>query len=565
MKQLSAVDAGFIFNETPTAPQHIGGLGIYDPSTAPGGKVRFKQIMENTLKRKHLAPLMRQRLAEVPFNADFPYWINQESFDPEFHIRHISLPEPGDWRQLCIQVARIYARPLDRNKPLWEMYVIEGLDNVEGIPKGCYAVLTKVHHACIDGTMSSDIGAAFADLEPVPDASRVPPPGPWDIDKDPTDAELLGMANFNNLTKPLRFLETLGATAPKVQEALAMLSEGKIKLPERAPRTRFNGTVSSSRVFEGVQFDLDTIKQIKNAAGGTVNDAMLAICSGAMRNYLLEKDELPSQSLVSMCPINTRSAAVDPGHTETGNDVSSMSVALRTDIADPKERMLAICQETRSAKELTAAIGAKTMLEYSQYMPTSLTSLGAKLAAEQGLANHMDPVFNTVTTNVPGPPIPLYSNGAHLVTSFGLGIAQDSCGLFHSISSYCGQATIGVTSCREMMPDPAHYADLLRESLAELVAVFLAPQPTAQKKTSKAKATPKKAKETVKKTKAPATKAKKKTVKSESETHSAKPAKTKKKAAKKTTKKKEDQSSLFDNVNGVTQNEDSSPDNTELH
>lgn len=474
MQQLSALDASFIFNESPSCAQHIGNLAIYDTSTAPDGKVRFKQIMQTMVDRMHLVPLLRQRLIEVPFNADFPYWINEESFDPEFHVRHIALPQPGDWRQLCIQVARIYSRPLDRNKPLWEMYVIEGLDNIEGLPKGCFATLTKTHHASLDGSTSSDVGAALTDFSANPEDTQVPPPGPWTVDKIPSDAELLAAANFHNLTKPLRFLETLGQTAPKVQQALEQLRKGQIKLPSPAPRTRFNGTVDASRVFEGVSFELETIKQIKNVVGGTVNDVMLAICSGALRNYLLEKNELPDSSLISLCPINTRTDETESANLQTGNNVSSMAVALRTDIVDVKERLLAICEETRSAKELTKAIGAKTMLEYAQYMPTTLSALGAKVAAEQGLAKHMDPVFNTVTTNVPGPPIPLYSNGARLVTAYGLGIVQDMVGLFHTIGSYCGQAMISITCCRGMMPDPAHYANLLRNSMAELEQAFLA-------------------------------------------------------------------------------------------
>jgi diacylglycerol O-acyltransferase len=473
MQQLSALDTSFIFNETDLAPQHIGNLAILDPSTAPGGKVRFKQIMQTVVDRGHLVPYMRQRLLEVPFDADFPYWLNEESFDPEFHIRHISLPAPGDWRQLCIQVARIYSRPLDRARPLWEMYVIEGLDNVEGIPKGCYATLTKTHHACLDGATSTDVGAAMTDLSATPDLSLIPSPGKWVVDKEPTFWELFARTNYNNLTKPFRFVDTVGKTAPQLLSAVTKLRDGLVTLPSPAPKSRFNGTVDSTRVFEGVVFDLENIKKIKNASGGTVNDVMLAICSGALRNYLLEKNELPDTSLVSLCPINTREPRKSGDNVETGNNVSSLTVPLRTDIADAKERLLAISTETRNAKELTKAIGAQTMLEFAKYTPTSLSAAGAKLAAELGLANHMAPVFNTVTTNVPGPQVPLYSNGARLISAFGLGIAQDMVGLFHSIGSYCGQAMISITSCRSMMPDPSRYAELLRQSLQELELAVL--------------------------------------------------------------------------------------------
>jgi diacylglycerol O-acyltransferase len=473
MHQLSPLDTSFIFNENVRCPQHVGNLSIFDPATAPGGKVRFKTIMQDAADRGHMVPYLRQRLIEVPFNADFPYWINEASFDPEFHIRHIALPEPGDWRQLCIQVSRIHARPLDRSRPLWEMYVIEGLDNVEGFPPGCYALYSKTHHACIDGSASSDVGTAFADLTPIPDKDRIPPPGPWTVDPVPTDAELLARANYHDLTKPLRLLETIGHTAPKIQKALEELSAGKLKLADPAPRTRFNGTASARRVFEGVRLDLESIKKIKNAVGGTVNDAVLGICSGALRAYLLEKEELPETSLVSLCPVNTRTEASDAKNAQAGNSAAPMSVALRTDIADAKERLQAICQETRNAKELTHAIGAGTLLEFAAFTPTALSAMSAKVAAEQGMANYIDPAFNTVTTNVPGPSFPIYSNGARLVATFGLGIVQDDVGLFHTISSYCDQVTISITSCSEMMPDPSHYADLLRASMRELELAFL--------------------------------------------------------------------------------------------
>jgi WS/DGAT/MGAT family acyltransferase len=166
MQQVSGLDATFLFLETQNAPMHIGSVGIFDPSTAPDGIVRFKRIIQTVEERAHLAPYLRQRLVEVPFNADFPYWVRDESFDPEFHIRHIALPKPGDWRQLCIQVARLQARALDRSRPLWELYIIEGLDNVEGIPPGCFAMVTKLHHAAIDGVSSQAIAAALCDATP---------------------------------------------------------------------------------------------------------------------------------------------------------------------------------------------------------------------------------------------------------------------------------------------------------------------------------------------------------------------------------------------------------------
>lgn len=204
MQQLTGLDASFLYLETANAPMHIGGVGIYDPSAAPGGAVGFKQILANTMQRANRVPAMTNVLVEVPLMLDHPYWKSAGPIDPEFHVRHIALPKPGDWRQLCIQVARLHARPLDRARPLWEMYIIEGLDNIEGYPPGCFAVVTKMHHAAIDGASGIEIAAAIHDLEPEPQPGRE---SQARKEKHPTNIELLWRAQINTIKQPLRFLE----------------------------------------------------------------------------------------------------------------------------------------------------------------------------------------------------------------------------------------------------------------------------------------------------------------------------------------------------------------------
>jgi len=425
--------------------------------------VRFKRILQTINERAHLAPYLRERLVEVPFNADFPYWVRDASFDPEFHVRHIALPEPGDWRQLCIQVARLHARALDRSRPLWELYIIEGLDNVEGIPKGSFAFVSKTHHAAIDGATNRDVGTAMCDL--TPEIRQVEGAEDWQADTPPTPFELTALAFEHNLTRPLRYVDFLQKSMPAWSKALEEAASGALKPPPAVPRTRFNKTVSPHRVFEGVTLSLEDIKQVKNKFGATVNDVVLAICAGALRNYLLEKDELPDQGLVSMCPINVRDS---DSSSEIANQVVSMAAPLHTEIADATERLQAITQSTREAKHYTNAIGARSMMEVANFIPMDLAVMGSRVAAEQGLANFVTPEFNTVITNVPGSPVPVYSNGARHVRGWGLGPCVDGNGLFHSVGSYCGEVTIGITCCRVMMPDPARYAELLYESFAEL-------------------------------------------------------------------------------------------------
>ena len=483
MKQLTGLDASFLYAETPNAPMHISGLSIYDQSTAPDGKVRFKEIVKNTNSRLMGLPVMTQKLLKVPLDFDHPYWVTDGAYDPEFHIRHIALPKPGDWRQLCIVISRLHARQLDRAHPLWELYIIEGLDNVEGVPKGSFAMFSKTHHAAIDGTSGMELTAATHDLTADYTASREAR-RTITVDTEPSSIELMLRAQFNNIRKPFHFVSVARNTIPGMAKAVAGLSRGKLSRVKNVPRTRFNRTVSPHRVFNAINVSLEDVKKIKNSLpGATVNDAAITIVGGALRKYLKFHDELPVQSLAAMAPINVRSDKDTAG----GNIVASMTVLIRSDIADPLERLHAVHESSGRAKELTNAIGAKAMTDYTQFIPSMLTAQAARLASRWGLANRMNPSFNCVITNVPGPPIPLYNTGAKMVANYGTGPVQDGLGLFHVIGSYCGQFTISATSCRVMMPDPDFYRQCLQDSFDEL---FAAANSTAKRARSKSKKAP---------------------------------------------------------------------------
>lgn len=236
MHQLSGMDSSFLYLETGNTPMHIGSLAIYDQSTAPGGKVTFKEILKFFGERLHKARAFRQRLARVPLSLDHPYWIEDPDFDLEFHVRHIALPAPGDWRQLCIQAARLHARPLDRNKPLWEAYVIEGLDNVEGVPKGSFALVTKIHHAAIDGVSGAEISAAIHDLSP--DAEVDEPDKPWVAERMPTGVELLTRSAAKSVGAPMKLGKLLYRSVPQLGKVVAGLATKQLKIPTKVPRTR---------------------------------------------------------------------------------------------------------------------------------------------------------------------------------------------------------------------------------------------------------------------------------------------------------------------------------------
>jgi diacylglycerol O-acyltransferase len=486
MRQLTGLDASFLYAETPNSPMHISGLSIYDQSTAPGGKVRFKDIIENTNNRLMGLPVMTQKLMMVPMSLDHPYWVTDGAYDPEFHIRHIALPKPGDWRQLCIVISRLHARPLDRAHPLWELYIIEGLDNVEGVPKGSFAMFSKTHHAAIDGTSGMELTAATHDLSP--DYKSGHKSTTISVDNEPSSLELMLRSQLNNIRKPFNFVSVARNTVPGMAKVVAGLSRGQLSRVKDVPRTRFNGGVSPHRVFDAISVPLDDVKKIKNSVtGATVNDAAITIVGGALRKYLAAHNELPGQSLAAMAPINVRSDKDKAG----GNIVASMTVQVRSDIEDPLERLQAVHEGSSKAKVLTNAIGAKAMTDYTQFIPSMLTAQAARLASRWGLANRMSPSFNCVITNVPGPPIPLYNTGANMVANYGTGPVQDGVGLFHVISSYCGQFVISATSCRVMMPDPAFYRQCLQDSFDELLAAANTKSAATARAKSKRPARPK--------------------------------------------------------------------------
>lgn len=496
MQQLSGQDASFVYLETPHTPMHIGSVGIYDPSTAPGGFVRFKDILRFIEQRLPGARSFRQRLVRVPFDVDHPYWIEDPEFDIEFHVRHIALPKPGDWRQLCIQVARLHARPMDLTKPLWEFTIVEGLDNIDGLPPGCFALVSKVHHAAIDGMSGVEMSAAVHDLDPNMEA-RVANDD-WAPEALPSTADLLARSYMNSLKQPLRWMETVGRSLPGIGRLATQAAKGEVSLSNSrmAPKTRFNGKVGPHRVFDAVPLPLASIREIKDALpGATVNDVILTIVGGGLRKYLQGKNELPKETLTAMAPISVRAEGEKAA---LGNLVSAMVVPLGTHIADPMERLRQVHEAAVNSKAMTNAVGARTLADYSQLIPSGLAGLAARLYTRIGAANAHAPIYNTVVTNVPGSRVPLYFCGARMVGMYGTAPVFDGMGIINPIYSYGNVIAISFTADRDMLPDPEVYAAALRESYLELkeAAANPRPAPKAEKprKTGKAKtAAPKRA------------------------------------------------------------------------
>jgi len=471
MQQLSAQDASFIYLESAAAPMHVGSLCIYDGSGVPAEQLTEESIARSIDARLHLNPTMRRRLVRVPFEADYPYWIEDADFDLEYHVRRIALPSPGDRAALMKTVARIFSRPLDMTKPLWELYVIEGLDNVADLPPRSFAVLTKTHHAAVDGASGLHFLEQLQDLNTRPQKVE-PPQQPWRPDPYPTDAELMLRTGMNNMTQPLRFAQTLARQfaqhTPERAAQMRMSSSPAMHMPRRVPKTRFNGQVSAHRVMGSIDVSLADIKRIRKAvAGSTVNDVVLTICGGALRTYLQSKNELDEDTLIAMAPVNVRSSEE---RTDTGgNRVSALFVPIGTDIADPLQRLQAVYGHTSVSKATHSAINAGSLQEYGKYIPAHTAAMASRFISETAASAPMPP-YNVSITNVPGPQKPLYFCGAQMRAAMGIGPITPGMGLIFPVLSYCGTVSIAFTSCREILPDPEDFEADLSLSFQSLLA-----------------------------------------------------------------------------------------------
>jgi WS/DGAT/MGAT family acyltransferase len=478
MKQLSGADTMFLQFEHGNNFMHVASLAIYDPATAPGGRVRFKDVLRFFAARVEQFPQFRRRLANVPLSLDRPYWIEDSAIDVEFHVRHIALPHPGDWRQLCIQVARLHSRPLDRSKPLWEAYIIEGLHNVEGVPAGSFALYCKMHHAIIDGESGTELLKALHSLTPEAVEDDDGPVGGFTADREPSLAELYSRAVLQNVERlpslarfsfdTARRLGSLGVEAagnlPELRTRLVpqlkTLLSGDLSplLSRLPPQTRFSGNVSAHRVFEAVGLPFAELQAVRRQAGtGTINDLFLCIVGGALNRYLDDKGELPDSSMVAMVPMTLRG---EEKGGDRGNQVGFTLMPVHSDIADPLQRLHAISQSAQTSKRVSDAVGKELARDLLEYLPTPIS--------RTLLRNVKLPGIGLIVSNVRGPDAPLYMAGAQLVNYSPISIPIDGLGLNVTGFSCAGTMWICAVSCREMMPDPSFFAECLRGSFEEL-------------------------------------------------------------------------------------------------
>ncbi|MGB1456310.1 WS/DGAT/MGAT family O-acyltransferase [Spongiibacter marinus] len=466
MKQLGVLDTAFVNLEHPNTPQHVGGMGIYDPSTAPGGFVRFKGVIANFERRLKKHSIFRSRLVNVPGKLDRPYWVQDANFDVEFHIRHLALPQPGDWRQLCILIARLHARPLDMSRPLWEAYIIEGLDNIPGVPKGGFAIYTKMHHSLVDGAGGSSIMSVIHDLEPDPEAV---PEAPETVMVDIAPSPLyLGTATaVNQLKNSVKMLGGAANTLADLGKLAWGVARKRIPMPSiTSPRTRFNTPVGPYRVFEAAEFSLEDVKLVKNHTGVKINDVVLSVVGGAMRKYLQHHNELPEDSLAVSIPLNMRTRR---GVSDENNQVGSVFVEVHTELDDPLARLKAIYQSSQDAKAFGENSPLVDVLRLAGVMPPAMTRPIVNTYVNNELTQHLPLGISSVVSNVAGPPFPLYSAGAQMVRYYGLGLLTPGVGLFHLVFSSSGVVTMSILGDRDSMPDPAFYRECVEKAFQELL------------------------------------------------------------------------------------------------
>jgi diacylglycerol O-acyltransferase len=459
MERLSGLDASFLYLETPSQPLHVCSILELDTSTMPGG-YSFEQFRDELGRRIKSIPEFRQRLADNRLNLDHPVWVEDDHFDIDRHLHRIALPAPGGRAELSDVCGRIASDPLDRSWPLWEMWVIEGIAGTDAQSGGRIVTMTKVHHASVDGVAGADVLARLCGTEP-----DMPPPEPVDGpgEVSPVELAISGLVRF--ATRPLRLAAVVPMTVSTMVDVVRRVQTGRtMAAPFRAPRTPFNDAITRRRNIAYAALNLEDIKQVKDRFNVTVNDVVMALCSGVLRRFLLDRGQLPDASLVATVPVSVHDKSDRPGH----NQVSALFTRLETQIADPAERLRAIARDNSLAKEHSSAIGATLLLDWAQFAARALFAPALWLYTSSGLARR--PIHNLVISNVPGPQVPLYFLGCRLDAIYPLGPVFHGTGLNITVMSLTGNLDVGVVACRELVPDVWLLADDFETELKELVA-----------------------------------------------------------------------------------------------
>lgn len=465
MKQLDEQDASYLYLETPETPMHVGGLSLVQLPEGYTGDY-YEDYKAHIASRLHLTPMLTRKLLELPYDIAHPVWINDDNVDLDYHIRQVTLPRPGTRRQLEERVARLHSNFLDRSRPLWEFYVIDGLED------GQIGVYTKVHHAAMDGAASQALVTALHDL------SAVPRQYPVLADAKPSKESTAPLNVIGTVLK--HFLQQEIRTAQLLPELLKTWASialpnaetlkypGAVSPPPRAPRTVFNVDITSQRAYAARSLPLADVKAIAKAANVKINDVVMALSSAVLRRYLQKRDGLPLSTMTAMVPVSLR----ESGDNEMNNQNSMMLCSLGTNLADPKDRLMAIATSAAEQKKLIKTVKNLLVPEIS-FIGSGIILRGMiDIYRRTKLAERIPPLANLTVSNVQGPPVPLYLAGARVTTFYPVSIPAHASALNITVQSYCQALDIGLTACRSTVPDVVEMADDFSVALEELKSAY---------------------------------------------------------------------------------------------
>jgi len=425
----------------------------------PGGYT-FDRLRDELGLRIKALPEFRAKLADSMFNLDHPVWVEDNDFDVDRHLHRIGLPAPGGRRELGEVCGHIASLPLERSRPLWEMWVIEGVADTDA-REGPLAVMTKVHHASVDGVTGANLLLQLCSVEP-----DAPPPDPVDGPSEASSLEIAAAGLVMFASRPWQLAKVVPSTISTIVDTLRRARNGlTMAAPFAAPQTPFNASITGHRNIALAQLDLEDIKKVKNRFNVKVNDVVMALCAGVLRQFLLDRGELPDTPLVATVPVSVHEKSDRPGR----NQLSAMFSRLQTHITDPAERLRAIAHANSVAKEHSAAIGATLLQDWTQFAARTLFGPVMRLYANTRLTESR-PVYNLVISNVPGPQIPLYFLGCEVKATYPLGPIFHGSGLNITVMSLNGKLDVGTISCPELLPDLWELADDFYVALEELLS-----------------------------------------------------------------------------------------------
>lgn len=463
MQRLSGLDASFLYLETRSQLMHVIGLVEIDPSTMPGG-YDFAELRSEMERRVAAIPAFRRKLDNSVFNIDHPVWIEDEDFDIQRHVHRVAVPAPGGAGEVAELCGHLAGQTLDRGKPLWELWIIEGQSN------GRICAMLRMHHASTDGVTSAEMLAQMCTVTPEPpelDSSKVrETAGP------PSRATIAATGAINYFVqRPLAMAKLLPRTVTvPVGWLRRAQKQSAMPAPFMAPRTRFNSTITPHRSIAVSQLSLDDVKRVKNHFGVKINDVVLSLVGGALRTYLVEHDELPDKPLVGMVPVSVHDADESDLVVEGTNKVTGMFTQLSTDIDDPVLRLEKQAEFSRTSKEHHAEIDANILRSWAQFAPGTTLSTAMKVYGTRKLATAHPPIFNVLVSNVAGPDFPLYFLGCRVTAVYPLGPIFHGLGLNITVFSADGHLNVGILACTDQTPDPWEIANAFDDQLKQLLA-----------------------------------------------------------------------------------------------